>query len=58
MPETMKLLRSTKGEISKEEHCENVSHLETVSVALVHHNIVNNYYQQDSRIFYTFVPNR
>ena len=54
----MKLLRSTKGEISKEEHSENVSHLEIVSVALVHCNIVNNYYQQDSRIFYTFVPNR
>ena len=27
-------------------------------VVLIHCNIVNNNYQQDSRVFYTFVPNK
>ena len=41
-------------------HCnigENVPHLETTKVVLVHCNIVNNDYQKDSRVLYTFVPN-
>ena len=33
-------------------------HLEIVELVLVHCNIVNNDYQQYSRILYTFVPNR
>ena len=33
-------------------------HLEAVELVLVHFNLVNNYYQQDSRILYTFVPNK
>ena len=33
-------------------------HLEITEVVLVHFNIVNNDYQQDSRVFYTFVPNK
>ena len=38
---------------------ENISHLEITEVVLVHRNIVNrNDYQEDSRIFYTFVPNK
>ena len=36
----------------------NVPHLEIAEVVLVHCNIVNNDYQQDSRVFYTFVPNK
>ena len=36
---------------------EKVPHLETTEVVLVHCNIVNNDYQQDSRILDTFVPN-
>ena len=47
----MKLLGSTKSKITKNKNGENVSHL-------VHCNIVNNNYQQDSRILYTFVPNK
>ena len=33
-------------------------HFEIVEKLLVHCNIVNNYYQQDSRALYTFVPNK
>ena len=49
-PETMKLLASTKNKISKDKSGENVRHLEITEVVLVHCNIVNNYYQQDSKI--------
>ena len=37
---------------------ENIPHLEITEVGLVHCNIVNNDYQQDSRVLYTFVPNK
>ena len=57
-PETMKLLGSTKSKITKDENSENVPHLEITEVVLVHCNIVNNDYQQDSRVLYTFVPNK
>ena len=33
-------------------------HLEITEVVLVHFNIVNNDYQQDSRVLYAFVPNK
>ena len=33
-------------------------HLEITEIVLVHCNIVNNNYQQDSRALYTFVPNK
>ena len=56
--ETMKLLGSTENEITKDKNGENVPHLEITEVALVHCNIVNNDYQQDSRVLYTFVPNK
>ena len=32
-------------------------HLEVTEVILVHCNIVNDDYQHDSRVLYTFVPN-
>ena len=54
----MKLLRSTKNKITKDKSGENVPHLEITEVVLVHCNIVNNDYQQDSRVLYTFVPNK
>ena len=56
-PETMKLLGSTKSKITKDENGENVPHLELTEVVLVHCNIVNNNYQHDSRVLYTFIPN-
>ena len=57
-PETMKLLGSTKNKITKDKKGENVPHLEITELVLVHYNIVNNNYQQNSRVLYTFVPNK
>ena len=37
---------------------ENVPHLEITEVVLIHCNIVNNNYQQNSRVMYTFVPDK
>ena len=54
----MKLLRSTESKITKDKNGENVPHLEITEVVLVHCNMVNNDYQQDSRVLYTFVPNK
>ena len=54
----MKLLGSTKNKITKDENGENVPHLEITEVVLVHCNMVNNDYQQDSRVLYTFVSNK
>ena len=54
----MKLLGSTANKITKDKNGENVPHLEIKEVVLVHSNIVNNGYQQDSRIQYTFVTNK
>ena len=56
--ETMKLLGSTKNRISKYEKFENMPHLEITEEVLVHCNIANNDYQHDSRVLYTFVPNK
>ena len=57
-PETMKLLRSTKNKITEDNNGENVPHLEITEVVLVHCNIVNNDYQQDTRVLYALVPNK
>ena len=57
-PETMKLLGSTENKITKDKNGENVPHLEITEVVLVHCDIVNNDYQQDLRVLYTFVPNK
>ena len=56
-PETMKLLGSTKSKITKNENGETVPHLELTELVLVHCNIVNNDYEHDSRVLYTFIPN-
>ena len=57
-PETMKLLGSTESKITKDKNGENVPHLEIAELVLFQCNLVNNDYQQDSRILYTFVPNK
>ena len=55
---TMKLLGNTKSKIKdKKKNGENVPYLEITEVVLIHCNIVNNSYQQNSRVLYTFVPN-
>ena len=57
-PEAIKLLGSTESKVTKDKNGENVSHLEVVELVLVHCNLVNNDYQQDSGILYIFVPNK
>ena len=54
----MKLLGSIKNNINKDKIGENVPHLEITEVVLIHCNIVNNEYQQDSTVLNTFVPNK
>ena len=54
----MKLLWSTKNKITKDKNGENVSHLLITKVVLVHCDIANNDYQQDSRVLSKFVPNK
>ena len=51
----MKLLGSTKDIIDADKNSENVPRLENVEVVLVHCNLVNNSYQQHSRVLFTFV---
>ena len=57
-PETIKLLRNTENKITRGENVKNVLHLEITEVVLVHCDIVNNNYQEDSRVLYTFAPNK
>ena len=54
----MKLLGSTESTITKDKNGENVPHLEFTEVLLVHCNIVNNDYEQDLRVLYTFISNK
>ena len=54
----MKLFASTENKITKDKNAKNVPHLEIMEEVLVQCNIVNNSYQQDSRVLYIFVPNK
>ena len=54
----MKLLGSTEIKITRDKNGESVLHLEILELVLNHCNFVNNNYQQNSRILYTFVPNK
>ena len=56
--ETMKLLGSTKKDVDKDKDGENITKLESVEVVSVHCNLVNNIYQQASKVLFTFVPNK
>ena len=58
MTETMKLLGTTKSKITKGKNGGNVSHLEITEKILVYCNVVNNSYQCNLRVFYTFIPNK
>ena len=57
-PETKELLGSTKNKVTKNENGENVPHLELTELVLVHCDIVNNNYQQNSRVLYVFFLNK
>ena len=50
-PETMKLLGSTEKDVDKDKNGEDVPKLKPVEVVLVHCNLVNNSYQQTSKVF-------
>ena len=54
----MKLLGNSKSKITKNGNGEKVPRLEITEVVLIHCNVVNNSYQQNSRVLYTFVPNK
>ena len=54
----MQLLGSSKKVIDKSKDGEIVPRLETVEVILVHCNLVNNNYQQASKVLFTFVPDK
>ena len=56
--ETMKLFGSTSNIINADKNSETVPRLENVDVVLVHCNLVNNSYQQASRVLFTFLPNK
>ena len=51
----MKLFGSTESKITKNENDEN---LEITEVVLVQCNVANDNYQRNSRVLYTFVPNK
>ena len=54
----MKLLGIAESKINKDKNGENEPNLEVAELVLVHYNLVNNDYQQNSRILYTFVPSK
>ena len=56
--ETMQLLGSSKKDIDQNKDGKIVPKLEAAKVVLVHHNLVNNNYQEASKVLFTFVPNK
>ena len=54
----MKLLGSTQQDVDKDKNAEHVPKLELVEVVSVHCNLVNNSYQQASKVLFTFAPNK
>ena len=57
-PETTKLFGSTKKDVGQNNDGENVPKLESVEVALLVCNPVNNKYQEASKVLFTVVPNK
>ena len=57
-PETIKLLGGTKNKIAKDKNNESLSHLEITKVILVYYNLINNNYQENSRVFYKSFLNK
>ena len=56
--ETMRLLGSSTDTIDGDKNSELVPKLESIDLVLVHCNLVNNSYQQGSKVLFTFVPNK
>ena len=57
-PKTMRLIGSAKKDKDQDKDEEDVPRLESAEVVLVHYNLVNNNYQQASKVIFTFVPNK
>ena len=58
LEETMKLLGSSKKEISKYRDGELIPKSEDAAAVLIHCNLVNNTHQQVSKVLFTFGPNK
>ena len=56
--ETMRLLGSSTNTIDGDKNSELVPKLESVDLVLVQCNLVNNSYQQASKVLFTFAPNK
>ena len=54
----MKLVGSRNTDVDQDKDGEDVPKLESTEVVLVHCNLVNNNYQQASKVLFTFVPNK
>ena len=52
----MEVLKVNKD--NKRKHGQIVSYVEITELVLIHCNVVNNSYLQNSRVVYTFVPNK
>ena len=48
-------IREHKNDVDQDK---DIPKLESVEVVLVHYNLVNNNYQQTSKVLFTFVPNK
>ena len=51
-------IREHKKDVDQNKDGEDVPKLESVEVVLVHCNLINNNYQQVSKVLFTFVPNK
>ena len=49
---------NTKNKITNDANGENILHSEITEVVLIYCNIVNNNYQQDSKVLYAFIPDK
>ena len=56
--ETMRILGSLTDTIDGHKNSELVPKLDSVDLVLLHCNLVNNSYQQASKVSFTFVPNK
>ena len=54
----MRLLGSSSNTIDSDKNSERVPKLENSEVVLVHCNLVDNSYQQASKVLFTFVPDK
>ena len=57
-PETMRLLGGTKKDADQEKDGEDAPKLEAVELVLVHFNLANNNYQQESKVLFMFMRNK